>query len=52
MLKLFLPLILVFAAFIGSGDIIHACVNNDNGAVRIVSANTTCNSDKSLGKST
>ena len=46
MFKLFLPLILVFATFIGSGDIIHACVNNDNGAVRIVNADMECSGNE------
>ena len=46
MLKLFLPIVLALATFVGSGEIIHACVTNGTGAVRIVSAETTCNADE------
>lgn len=47
MFKLFLPIILVMATFIGSGDLIHACVHKESGAVRIVSADSDCGSDES-----
>ena len=43
MLKLFLPVIMALALFVGSGDIIHACVDNKTGAVRIVSEQLECN---------
>ncbi len=46
MLKLFLPLILAIATLVGSGEIIHACVTNGTGAVRIVSAGTACNANE------
>ena len=42
MLKLFLPIVLALATLVGSGEIIHACVTNGTGVVRIVSAETTC----------
>jgi len=42
MLKLFLPAIMLLALFVGSGDIIHACVDNGTGAVRIVSEHIEC----------
>lgn len=46
MFKLFLPIIFALATIVGSGEIIHACVTNGTGAVRIVSAETTCNADE------
>ncbi len=42
MLRLLLPLVLLLAAFIGSGNIIHACVHNAAGTVRIVVEGTAC----------
>ena len=46
MLKLFLPIVLVMVTLVGSGEIIRACVTNGTGAVRIVSAETTCTANE------
>lgn len=46
MLKLFLPIILTLAALVGSGEIVHACVTNGTGVVRIVAAGTTCDANE------
>ena len=46
MLKLFLPIVLALATLVGSGEIIHACVTNGTGVVRIVSAETTCTANE------
>lgn len=46
MLRLLLPLILTLTAFIGAGEVIHACVNNQSGAIRIVSAETVCTAEE------
>lgn len=42
MLRIFLPMLLAVSMFVGSGEIIHACVNSASGAVRIVGEATTC----------
>ena len=42
MFKLFIPIVLGLALLVGSGEVIHACVTNGTGAVRIVSAETIC----------
>jgi hypothetical protein len=46
MLRLLLPLILVLAGLLGTGEVIHACVRKDTGAVRIVSAETVCTAEE------
>jgi hypothetical protein len=46
MIRLFLPLVLVLSTFIGVSDIIEACIHNESGAIRIVSADTTCADDE------
>ena len=38
MLKFFLPAVLMFATFVGAGEVIHACVDSTTGAIRIVGA--------------
>lgn len=43
MLRIFLPMLLAVSVFIGSGEIIHACVTTATGAVRIVGEATSCN---------
>jgi hypothetical protein len=46
MLRIFLPLLFALSMFIGSGEIIHACVTTSTGAVRIVSEVTTCTANE------
>jgi hypothetical protein len=47
MLKLLLPLILLMTGLVSVGDVIHACVRTDTGALRIVNAETVCTAEES-----
>lgn len=46
MYRIFIPIVLAMSLFVGSGEVIHACVDNDSGALRIVTAETVCNADE------
>jgi hypothetical protein len=46
--KLFLPLILALASLIGIGDLIHACVDSNSGAIRIVMDSASCGDEETL----
>jgi len=45
-MKVLLPAILLLATLIGSGEVIHACVARDDGAVRIVAQGEVCHDDE------
>lgn len=40
--RIFLPILFALSMFVGSGEMIHACVVNDTGAVRIVGEGIAC----------
>jgi hypothetical protein len=42
MFRILLPLVVLFATFIGSGEMIYACVADSDGGVRIVMADEPC----------
>jgi hypothetical protein len=46
MLRLFAPILFALSVFVGSGEIIHACVDTSTGAVRIVNDGTLCNTNE------
>ena len=49
MLRLFLPLLVTLAALIGSGEMIHACVDNDTGLCELsVKARPATDNERAL----
>jgi hypothetical protein len=42
MIRLFLPLVFVLSTLISVGEVIEACMDTQNGAIRIVSAGASC----------
>jgi hypothetical protein len=46
MFRILIPIILVMTGLVGSGEVIRACVTVDSGAIRIVSADSTCEEEE------